>query len=703
MLRRTSTSVLAGLVLAAMSAGAPSPGPDPQPGAGPGMPRWAGEAMSKLEVELVAIYGEDQRTRLRRGMQQVASFWRLHDGDREAYEGFVRTHFAGSPATVDALFDRFERLLEQLDGHMNEILLAFRTHLDLDLGPVLPFDELFAGYDPAAHVSADFFANKLAFAALLNFPLTSLEQRLTEGPAWSRRQWAEVRLAERFSKRIPAEVQLEVAGADSRADQYIAQYNIWMHHLVGEQGRLFPPGMRLLSHWNLRDEIKAGYRDPEQGLARQRTIQRVLERIVDQTIPAVVIDNPQVDWNPFTNRVAPAAVSDSDATPPAGLEPSDAREPDTRYAMLRGIFRAQLKVDQYSPIAPTLIARRFDEDREMPEARVQQMLEAVLSSPLLGQVAGLIQTRLGRPLEPFDIWYDGFRPRGTHTQEFLDQVVAERYPTVEAYQKDMPDLLCRLGFDESRASELASGIVVDPARGSGHAWSAGMREARAHLRTRVGPRGMDYQGFGIAVHEMGHNVEQTISLREVDHTLLAGVPNTAFTEALAFVFQSRDLELLGLAAPNEASRALQALDDFWVAAEISAVALVDMAVWHWMYQHPEAGAAELREAAMAIARKTWNEHYAPVFGVRDSLLLGSYSHMIEAGLYLPDYPLGHFIAAQIEARMGQGTSLGAEFERMARVGNVVPDLWMKTATGSAVGPEVLLGAAERALSEIRGR
>ncbi len=57
---------------------------------------------------------------------------------------------------------------------------------------------------------------------------------------------------------------------------------------------------------------------------------------------------------------------------------------------------------------------------------------------------------------------------------------------------------------------------------------------------------MDYKGFNIAVHELGHNVEQTFSLYEVDSTLLQGVPNTAFTEALAFVFQARDLEVLGL-------------------------------------------------------------------------------------------------------------------------------------------------------------
>ena len=66
-----------------------------------------------------------------------------------------------------------------------------------------------------------------------------------------------------------------------------------------------------------------------------------------------------------------------------------------------------------------------------------------------------------------------------------------------------------------------------------------MREAKAHLRTRVEKGGMNYKGFNIAVHEMGHNVEQTFSLNAIDHTLLQGVPNTAFTEALAFVFQNR--------------------------------------------------------------------------------------------------------------------------------------------------------------------
>ena len=586
---------------------------------------------------------------------------------------------------------------------MLEILLAFREQSDLDLGPIQPFDETFAAYDPSAHIGDDFFANKLAFVALLNFPITTLEERLTQGDSWTRRQWAETRLASRFSKRVPAEVQQELAKAGAISDQYIAEYNIWMHHLVTDKGeRLFPPRMKLLSHWNLRDEIKANYGNDDNGLAKQKTIQKVMERIVDQTIPEVVVDNPHVDWNPYTNKVTAAAVADVDEPAPAGLEISNAPEPDTRYDVLLGCYTASRLVDPYSPTAPTLIARRFNENREIPEERVAAMFEAMLSSPLLARTAEVIQNRLGRPLEPFDIWYNGFRPRGAYTEADLDAVTKKRYPTSAAYEKDIPNLLVGLGFEVERAQELAANIVVDPARGSGHAWGAGMREAKSHLRTRVGADGMDYKGFNIAVHEMGHNVEQTISLNDIDHFMLQGVPNTAFTEALAFVFQGRDMELLGLASPSEEARALRTLDDFWGAAEISAVALVDMAVWHWMYDHPEATPAELKVATIGIAKDIWNRYYAPIFGVEDVTLLGVYSHMIHSFLYLPDYPIGHMIAHQIEEQIEKAGDLGREFERMSLAGNIAPDLWMKNATGLPVGPEALLHATEKALEKVAG-
>jgi hypothetical protein len=661
-------------------------------------------SMTALEKELLSKYGAGQKERLDRGMKQVARFWKAQDGDAKAFEEFVRANFAGDTATLDALFERMEFTMESLDGHMVEINRDFRMQADLDRGPIHPFDETLAGYDPSAHVNDDFFANKLAFVVLLNFPLTTLQERLANGEKWSRRQWAEARLAQRYSKRIPADVNLAIAKAGAEAGQYIAQYNVWMHHLLDEKGnRLFPPKMRLLSHWNLRDEIKADYGDAANGLAKQRTIQKVMERIVTQTIPKAVIDNPNVDWNPFTNEVRPAAEKDSDAPPPAlstAAKLTNAPEPDTRYAVLRADFRAARKADPYSPTAPTLIARRFEENRELSEARVRKMFEDVLTSPLVPRVAKLIEKRLGRPLEPFDIWYSGFKQRGKYSEAELDEIVRKKYPTPDAYKKEIPNILQKLGFSKEKAEKVAENIVVHPARGSGHAFGAGKRGFKAYLRTRVEKEGMNYKAYNIAVHEMGHNVEQTFTLNDIDHTLLAGVPNTAFTEALAFVLQGHDLELLGLVKPDAKSRAFATLNDFWGTYEIAGVALVDMAVWHWMYDHPNTTAAQLKVATLGIARDVWNRYYAPVFGARDVVLLGIYSHMIDSFLYLPDYPIGHMIAFQIERQMEKAGNIGSEFERMAKTGSVAPDLWMKKATGSPVGPEALLAAAAEALPEL---
>jgi hypothetical protein len=432
-------------------------------------------------------------------------------------------------------------------------------------------------------------------------------------------------------------------------------------------------------------------------------IQQVLERIVAQTIPGAAIDNPGVDWNPFTNEVRTAAVLDSDAPVTPAEQATSAPERDTRYALLLKDFRAMRLADPYSPTAPTYIARKFDEERQIPEARVRAMLEQVVASPVAAQVAQIIEERLGRPLEPFDIWYNGFRPRGAYSEEQLDAMVTKKYPTAQAYQADMPNLLRKYGFRRQRAKYLAANIVIDPARGSGHAMGAAMRSEKTHLRTRIEKTGMNYKGFNVALHEMGHNVEQTFSLNDVDYTLLQGVPNTAFTEAFAFVFQSHDLEQLGLAAPGSESAALKTLNDFWATYEIAGVALVDMAVWHWMYDHPDAAPAALREATLQIARDTWNRYYAPIFHQRDVVLLGVYSHMIDCFLYLPDYPLGHLIAFQIEAQMEKAGNIGLEFERMAKFGNVTPDLWMQHATGAPVGPDALLAATEHAVATLNRR
>jgi hypothetical protein len=649
--------------------------------------------------DLVARHGEPERAAIERGVRQVAEAWRPADGDARALRTFLVANYLPEGPDRDATFHRLEAALEQLDGAGVETSRELSRWAVLDLGPMLPVDRLLSAFEPSAHLGEDLFATKLAFVALLHFPLTTLEERLQQGATWSSRRWAEVRLASRFEARIPGEVEQAIARAGSEASLYIADYNLFMHHVLSEKGeRLFPKGKRLLSHWNLRDELKAQYAQAD-GLARQRVIARALERIVDQTIPAAVVNEDAADWNPWSNAVRPAPPETVErGTPAARVD--EAREPDTRYARILATFRANRLADPFTPRAPTFIARRFEWRREIPEARFRAMLEAVLGSPEVRRVAEAIRHRLGRPLEPFDVWYDGFRPRARHGEAELDGLTRARYPTPAAFARDLPAILGKVGFSPEKAAWLAEHIEVDPARGSGHALPAGRRGDHPHLRTRVGPDGMDYKGFNIAVHELGHNVEEVFSLYRVDSTLLQGVPNTAFTEAIAFVFQARDLEVLGLEAPDAEARRLLALNDLWMTYEIAGVGLVDMEIWHWMYRHPEATPAALRQATLEIARDVWNRWFAPVLGVKDSTLLACYSHMVSSPLYLPDYALGHLIAAQIEdhlAHLPPGRRLGDEVERMTSLGAVTPDVWMRNATGAPVSTEALLAKARAAL------
>ncbi len=643
---------------------------------------------------LVERHGAAHEGRIRRGVEQVATFWRAEDGSAEDFAGFCEAHFLADPGALDATFARFERAFEALGGHEVALVRTLREPLDLDWGPNLPVDLLFGALNPFDHLSEDLFRTRVAFAALLNFPLmTEREVAALDKPP-TRDEWARIRLAQAFALRIPGELKQEQTLAATIANHYIDGYNIHTSALRLPSGeRPFPDGPKLISHWGLRDHIKAMYADARTNLERQRLIRKVMERIIFQEIPAAVIDNPKLEWDPISNQVF------QDGQPAdASLQ---AREEDRRYARILDIFRVERKIDAFSPMYPTFIERQFDRARGMTEAEVERLLLDVLEDPVGAKVASLIRKRLGRPLEPHDIWYDGFKVRSSIPEAELDAKVRGRFPTLGAFQAALPEVLQRLGFAPETARYLAERIAVDPARGAGHAMGAGMRTDLAHLRTRVPPGGMDYKGYNIAMHELGHTVEQTFSLYKVDHVILNGVPNTAFTEAFAFLFQERDLDVLGLGQDDARGKALRTLDVFWATREIAGVALVDMRMWRWLYEHPDATPAELREAVVRIARDLWNRYYAPVLKTeKDSPLLAIYSHMVAYALYLPDYPVGHLIHYQIE-RYLHGRDFGREVERMCVQGRISPDAWMRGAVGEPLSARPLLEAAAEAVRTVR--
>lgn len=628
--------------------------------------------------------------RIERAVPQTAALWTAEDGTPEEFTQFCKEHFVADAEQRMALAQTLQHNFESLWGCYNKISIDLKLAVHVDGPEITPVDEIFAAFDPQAHWDDDMYGSKIAFITILNFPFYTLDEKNELGKSWTREEWAFARLGDVFTSRVPAVVNQNIATALTNADNYISGYNIVMANLYNDEGQhLFNPEVgALITHWGLRDELKSDYADAENGLAKQRMIYQVMKRIIDQSIPECVINNDKLEWNPYSNEVREG-----------GKVISTEAEPDTRYQHLLNNFHAEQAADKYHPNDPTAVARAFESSMEVSCDEIETMFTQFISSPQVKEAAALIKSRLGRDLEPFDIWYDGFKSRSSISEDKLTAQTQKLYPTPEAVQADLPNILKKLGFTNDMANYIVSKVKVDPSRGAGHAWEAAMKGDKARLRTRIGANGMDYKGYNICVHEFGHNVEQTLDLYDVDHYIMRGVPNTAFTEALAFVFQTRDLELLGYRNNDPNKDALNTLDIFWGCYEIMGVALVDMRVWKWMYENPTCSASQLKEQVMTIARNVWNEYYAPVLGEKDSPILGIYSHMIDSPLYLANYPYGHIIQFQLEQQIA-GKNIANEILRMYPTGRLTPQNWMRNAVGGEVSTQPLLDATSKAIQTL---
>lgn len=649
----------------------------------------ADETIQQVVNELVAASPGMDKSLIERGVTQTAKLWRSEDGTSDEFTAFCAENLAKTPEARALLFNQLQRNYELLWGNSIKLLLELREPVDMAGSEVSAVDLIFSGYNPQAHLEEDLYKNKIAFITVLNFPSFKLEEKEQSGEAWSREEWAYARMGDLFTSRIPAAIIQQDASASSASDAYISEYNIYMGSVLGDDGQThFASDKVLITHWNLRDELKSNY-EGENGKYKQEMIYAVMQRIIDQSIPVEVINKGDYQWDVAQNKLFKD-----------GKEVAGTPEQNKRYEYLLNNFKAKKAYDPYSSNYPSYIERSFSGSMEIRKEDIQQLFKDLLSSPQAKEVADLIRKNLGRELRPYDIWYNGFKAKSSYSEDELDKLLQKKYPNPAALEADLPRILKELQFTPEQAAFIASKVQVDASRGAGHAWGAEMRTEKARLRTRIAENGMNYKGYNIAVHEFGHNVEQTITLHQVDNYIMHGVPNTAFTEALAFIFQSRDLKLLGLEEANPMKAHISALANFWSSYEIMGVSLVDIAVWEWMYAHPEATPEELKVAVIDIAKEVWNSYFAPVFGEKDSPILAIYSHMIDNPLYLSAYPVGHLIDFQIEQQL-KGKNFAEEVYRIFTVGRLAPQLWLKKGVGSELSVQPLLQATSEALSALK--
>ncbi len=636
----------------------------------------------------VARHGEAERARIAAGARRAAQRWMPADGDAAAFADLCARYYVADPRARARLLDRFETFVDLTGGHLYEIHRHLRRWSDLRGDDLPGIDDLLATFNPAPDIADQVYAQKLAFVGLLNFDRPTLPDMLRDGPGWDVDRWAEARIAQAFGPRIPPSVDAAARELGHAANAFVSAFHIPVDRLVDADGKhWFEPGRKLVAHWLVREQIKAAYAEPA-GLPLQRALMSAMARHVEGSIPGAVMDGTaSADWDPAANTLGGAPVD-----PAATVGP-------VRYARWLDMFGVARQFDAYYPDHPTAIDRRFNLEREIPEADVEACLVTMLEHPARAALADLIRRRLGRELEPFDVYCEDVETALPAAE--MNALVRRRFADAKDLERRLPEVLAELGFGAADAAFIGTRIWVEVAKGAGHAMRPGRPEYGAWLRTSSLDGELGWDGFDTAMHELGHNVEQLVSTHRVPRPALRGVPNTACTEAFAFLFQALGRQVVGFEAPPGAPDPfdVDAVQTALGACQIAGPALVDLYAWRWLYQNPGADAAALRDTVIRLAGEVWDRFYRPHFGPDRYHTLGAYQHMIAYPLYLPDYALGHIMAHQIRSHM-RGRDLAEETLRICAIGRVTPDLWMRRAVGAGISPAALMDDAAAAVARM---
>ena len=603
-------------------------------------------------------------------------------------DSFCLEHFAGTPEDHRRLVDRLETALEQIRGHLYEMRRNLRRWSDL-VGDSLPAtDALLATFDPAPDLVEQTYAQKIAFVALLNLERSTLDRMLELGGDWDTDRWAETRLVGSFGPRIPKSVADLGRELHFKSHHWVSNFHVPVGTLVDTDGRRwFEADRALLAHWLVREEIKAGYNDPD-GIGKQRALAWVIGRYIDGSLPrAIMARTSDEDWDPSTNTIG-------------GREPGETIELE-RYEHWMDNVTVARAYDAHHPDHPTAIDRKFGLEREIPEADVEQLLVDLLSAPVREDLSALLEERLGRPLEAHDIYFDDLFE--TRDAEEMNAEVARLCRDEKEMQARLPEILRSLGWSEEDAEFLGTRVRVEIARGSGHAMRPQLEQYGAWLRTNRLKDQLGWDGFDTAMHELGHNLEQLCSTFFVPRPALRGVPNTACTEAFAFLYQSLGKRVLGIEDASAAERAYQeeTIASMLMTCQIAGPSLVELRTWREIYDLGEAcDPAAIRDALVRNAEQVWSTYFEAHFGTDPYHILGAYQHMLGHPLYLSDYAIGRTMSHQIRSHM-RGRDLATETRRICSIGCLTPDAWMREAVGGPLSATPLIEDTAAALKAIR--
>ncbi len=637
--------------------------------------------INEVQRNLLEQYGEQEADRIMRGTAMVASLWRESDGSPDEFFEFCTENFLDTGARSENAPIVMENL-DVLRGYSSIIrsrLSEYASFTDRQQTPPDPFFR--NSYNPP-----DVWGSKLAFFIQLNYPYRSPLEKMEEGAEWDRFEWALARIGDAYSSR-PAEGFEPPYSSEAGAWRRITgNYFLRMGDLVpGGQPSPFPEGTLLNCHHGLRDNIKDNY-TLDKGLDRQELSGLVIERILNGEVPLEFLNDTSTYWDPVNQVLYNADMEETE------FEMEGIR----RYEGFYHTVRNRQASDKVHEDGSTVVSRTFASAKLDPK-RVEEMITDFLSSEEFYNAGQLVRERLGRDLQPFDIWYVGFQSQSLYPAEKLDSIVRARYPDPASLENDLPEIYRRLGFSPGEADWLGNNTRVRPVVSGGYSSRPPLSGYEAQFTTAFTDNGLDYKGFRIAMHELGHTTEMLYTSREVEYPALRGVPTGGITEGVAEYFAYRNIPALGLdEGSEELQRHMQALANFWYLVDMGGQTLTEIRLWQWMYDNPDATPEMVRDAVFEISTSVWNEYFYPVFGIRDQKILSIYNHMITGSYYLFNYFIGNVVMFQLyEAFMEMPAEEGLALA--CAEGNTLPDLWMERATGSPLSISPMLEAVAEAI------
>ncbi len=631
--------------------------------------------MLEIITALEEKYGKNER--INTGVKQVCSCWADKDGNDEQLKSFCLQHFVKDGEELEDFTLKFEKYLNAIFACSGHARMYTSETIYVDKGTITPLDVLFSSYNPLVELIGKMFEIKTAFAALLNFPVYTFDEKNTLGREWNDSKWVQVRIADIFAERDRDADSSEYSKAYAKASAYCAGKINLEKISVGGKNNIFPPDSDFIRYSNY---IRSYYTGGGM-MEKAKIILKISDRKIRHEIPEIFIKNRQVSWDPFTNKVWLN-----------GIKVSPEPEKISRYDHLLNMFHARQLKDRHSKLYPNLISETFEELFQISEVKTREFCTSVLESEALKKCCFYLEKKLGRNLCAEDWYYSpNMIPDGGNS----NSVLASKYPNIKSLEKAIPDILKQLGFSEEKSSYISSLIAVEQSRSSSHCLPGG-HYFKTKIRINAKEDQITFAVFNTFMHELGHAVNMILSGEDFCRTVYASQPNYVFSEAFAFLFANKAKKLLEANTENSND---EKVINLWEDISTYGISLLNIDIWQYMYQNETLTAKELKNFMIARAIEIWNQYYAEIYNHQDSTILASPFHLITYGIYYPSYLYAAIAQAQIEHYI-KDKNFAGEIERMSSLESCTPDLWMEKATGSPLSIDCLLKEAEKEADEL---